>query len=88
MRIHAAVAAGSIFDPPAQGGLASYGPDLIELSRRAATFVDRILKGAKPAEMAVEQPTRIEFAINMRAAKAQGVALPPVVLVRADRVFE
>lgn len=78
----------SYYADPAQGGLASYGPDLIELSRRAATFVDRILKGAKPAEMAVEQPTRIEFAINMKAAKAQGIALPPAVLVRADRVFE
>jgi ABC-type uncharacterized transport system substrate-binding protein len=76
------------FVDPGQGGLASYGPDLIELSRRAATFVDRILKGAKPAEMAVEQPTRIEFAVNVRAAKAHGLALPPAVLVRADRVFE
>jgi putative ABC transport system substrate-binding protein len=73
---------------PAQGGLASYGPNLIELSRRAASFVDRILKGAKPAELAVEQPTRIEFAINVSAAKAQGVTLPPAVLVRADRIVE
>jgi putative ABC transport system substrate-binding protein len=78
----------SYYVDPAQGGLASYGPDLIELSRRAATFVDRILKGAKPAELAVEQPTRIEFAINVRAAKAQGIALPPAVLVRADRIVE
>ncbi len=78
----------SYYADPAQGGLASYGPDLIELSRRAATFVDRILKGGKPAEMAVEQPTRIEFAINVRAAKAHGIALPPAVLVRADRIFE
>ena len=73
---------------PAQGGLASYGPDLVELSRRAAAFVDRILKGAKPAELAVEEPTRIEFVINVRAAKAQGIALSPAVLIRADRVFE
>lgn len=78
----------SYYVDPAQGGLASYGPDLIELSRRAATFVDRILKGAKPAELAVEQPTRIELAINLRAAKSQGIALPPVVLARADRVFD
>lgn len=78
----------SYYVDPAQGGLASYGPNLIELSRRAATFVDRILKGAKPAELAVEQPTRIEFAINVRAAKAQGITLPPAVLVRADRIFE
>jgi putative ABC transport system substrate-binding protein len=73
---------------PAQGGLVSYGPNLVELSRRAATFVDRILKGAKPAELAVEQPTRIEFAVNVRAAKAQGIVLPPAVLIRADRLFE
>jgi len=78
----------SYYVDPAQGGLASYGPNLIELSRRAATFVDRILKGAKPAELAVEQPMRIEFAVNVRAAKAQRIVLPPVVLVRADRVFE
>ena len=78
----------SYYADPAQGGLASYGPDLIELSRRAATFVDRILKGSKPGEMAVEQPTRIEFALNVRAAKAQGIAVPPAVLVRADRIFE
>jgi putative ABC transport system substrate-binding protein len=78
----------SYYVDPAQGGLASYGPNLVELSRRAATFVDRILKGAKPAELAVEQPTRLEFAINMRAAKAHGIVLSPAVLVRADWVFE
>lgn len=78
----------SYYVDSAQGGLASYGPNLIELSRRSAYFVDRILKGAKPAELAVEQPTLIEFAINVRAAKAQGIALPPAVLVRADRIVE
>ena len=78
----------SYYVDPAQGGLASYGPNLVELSRRAATFVDRILKGAKPAEIAVEQPTRIEFVVNVRAAQAHGLALPPAVLVRADRTFE
>ena len=78
----------SYYVDPAQGGLASYGPNLVELSRRAATFVERILKGAKPAELAVEQPTRLEFAINTRAAKAQGIVLPQAVLLRADRVFE
>ncbi|HLE65576.1 MAG TPA: ABC transporter substrate-binding protein [Burkholderiales bacterium] len=76
------------FTDPAQSGLASYGPNLVELSRRAATFVDRILKGAKPAELAIEQPTRIELVINMRAAKAIGLRLPPAVLVRAERVIE
>jgi putative ABC transport system substrate-binding protein len=78
----------SYFTDPAQSGLASYGPNLVELSRRAAAFVDRILKGAKPAEMAIEQPTRIELVINMRAAKAIGLRLPPAVLVRAERVIE
>jgi putative ABC transport system substrate-binding protein len=76
------------FTDPAQSGLASYGPNLVELSRRAAAFVDRILKGAKPAEMAIEQPTRIELVINLRAAKAIGLRLPPAVLVRAERVIE
>jgi putative ABC transport system substrate-binding protein len=78
----------SYYVDPAQGGLASYGPNLIELSRRAASFVDRILKGAKPAEMAVEQPTLMEFAINVRAATAQGIALPPAVRVRVDKIVE
>ena len=76
------------FTDPAQSGLASYGPNLVELSRRAAAFVDRILKGAKPAELAIEQPTRIELVINLRAAKAIGLRLPPAVLVRAERVIE
>ena len=70
------------------GNLMSYGPNLRESSRRLASFVDRILKGAKPAEIPVERPTRVEFVINLKAAKALGVTVPQSILVRADRVIE
>jgi len=69
-------------------GLISYGPKLSELSRQAAAYVDRILKGANPATMAVEQPTKFELAINMKTAKALGIKIPQAILVRADRVIE
>lgn len=78
----------SYFVDPGQGGFISYGPNFVELSRRAAAHVDRILKGAKPAELPVEQPTRLELVINLRAAKALGLTLPPSVLVRADRMID
>jgi putative tryptophan/tyrosine transport system substrate-binding protein len=69
------------------GCLMAYGPNLSELFRRAATFVDQILQGAKPANLPVEPPTRFELVINRKTAKALGLALPPSLLARADEVL-
>jgi putative ABC transport system substrate-binding protein len=72
----------------ADGGLIAYGPDMADLNRRAAAYVDRILKGARPADLPVQAPTKFELVVNLKTANALGLALPRSILIRADRVIE
>ena len=75
-------------DHAAAGGLIAYGPNIADLYRRAAVYVDRILKGAKPSDLPIEQPTRFELILNLRTAKTLGLTIPPSILTRADQVIQ
>ena len=85
---HRVPAIWSLRDWVREGALMSYGPDLIDQFRRAASYIDRILRGAKPADLAVQQPTKFEMAINLKTAKALGLTVPPLLVAQADEVIE
>jgi putative ABC transport system substrate-binding protein len=73
---------------PIIGGLLSYGPDPVDITRRAATYVDRILRGAKPGDLPVQLPTKYEMVLNLKTAKVLGLDVPQSILLRADEVIE
>ena len=73
---------------PRDGGLFSYGVDFVDMWRRAATYVDRILRGAQPGDLPVQFPTKFEMVLNRKTAKTLGLAIPPLIMLRADEVIE
>jgi putative ABC transport system substrate-binding protein len=75
-------------EPVRDGGLLSYGVDRVDINRRAATYVDRILRGEKPGDLPVQLPTKFEMVVNRKTAKALGLAVPPSILLRADEMIE
>ena len=75
-------------DYPRDGGLLSYGPDHVDILRRAATYVDRILRGAKPGDLPVQLPIKFEMVVNLKTATALGLAVPPSILLRTDEQIE
>jgi putative tryptophan/tyrosine transport system substrate-binding protein len=89
LAVQARLPAISVYRPFAdQGGLMAYGPDTADIFRRSAAYVDRVLKGANPAELPVQEPDKFEFIVNLKVAKALGIDLPPTLLVTADEVIE
>jgi putative ABC transport system substrate-binding protein len=84
---HRVAAFGAFRELPEAGGLLSYGPDLRDLYRRAGDYVDKLLRGARAAELPVEQPARFELVVNLKTAKALGLTLPDTVLARADELI-